>query len=192
MSSLLLHGPLLGPNGDHGTGHPRPFLEPTVKHIIIMPNWSFTNYAIIGDRKEVKSLYKKMKRLEEMPEPLLPNGFGTSWLGCLVKTLGADPQAVYCRGMWQNLEFSDEGRLTFDVEHAWSRPDEVEDLIRKKYPSLSIFFLEEELGMGIFQTNDACGEYFPETIILDDEQEGSSTGADFRTERDPCRGLDRG
>ena len=137
-----------------------------------MPNWSYTNYAVTGDRKEVESLYGKMKRLEERSEPLLPNGFGKTWLGCLVKRLGKNPQQVYCRGMWQNASLSDDGTLTFDVEHAWSRPDEVEDLIRERYPSLSIFFLEEELGMGIFQTNDAYKEHFAETVILDDEQEG--------------------
>ena len=137
-----------------------------------MPNWSYTNYAVIGEKKEVKALYRKMKRLGDRPEPLLPNGFGKTWLGCLVKSLGTDPQKVYCRGQWSNLSLSEEGRLTFDVEHAWSRPDEVEELIRKKYPSLSIYFLEEELGMNIFQTNDLSGEYFKETVIIDDEKEG--------------------
>lgn len=137
-----------------------------------MPNWSYTNYAVIGERKEVRGLYRRMKRLEERREPLVPNGFGKTWLGCLVKSLGADPQDVYCRGQWSNLSLTEDGMLTFDSEHAWSRPEEVEDLIRRKYPSLSIYFLEEELGMDIFRTNDASGEFFKETVILDDEREG--------------------
>ena len=136
-----------------------------------MPNWSLTNYAIIGDKKEIRSLYGKMKWLESRQEPFLPNGFGKTWLGCLVKSLGGNPEKVYCRGQWSNLKLSG-GRLTFDVEHAWSRPDEVEELIADRYPSLSIYFLEEELGMDIFQTNDAYGEFFTQTVILDDEQEG--------------------
>ena len=131
-----------------------------------------TSYALTGERKEVRSLYNKMKRLQERKTPLVPNGFGTTWLGCLVKSLGKNPENVYCRGQWSNLQLSEEGVLTFDTEHAWSRPSEVEELIRSRYPSLSIYFLEEELGMEIFQTNDEDGKFFQETVILDDESDG--------------------
>ena len=137
-----------------------------------MPNWCMTSYALIGDRREVRSLYNKMKHLQERKTPLAPNGFGSAWLGCLVKRLGKDPQSVYCRGSWSNLTLSEEGVLRFDTEHAWSRPDEVEELIREVYPSISIYFLEEELGMDIFQTNDISGEFFKQTIIIDEESEG--------------------
>ena len=112
-----------------------------------MPNWCFTQYAICGERKEVRSLYAVMNRLQNREAPLLPNGFGKNWLGCPVKR-------------------------TFSTEHAWSRPNEVEDVIQEKYPSLSIYFLEEELGMDIFQTNDEYGQFFKETVILDDETDG--------------------
>ena len=69
-------------------------------------------------------------------------------------------------------ELKEDGTLRFSTEHAWSRPSEVEDVIQSVYPELSIFFMEEELGMEIFQTNDMYGEFFMETIILDDETEG--------------------
>lgn len=136
-----------------------------------MPNWCTTSYALTGGRKEVRSLYRKMKRLQERKTPLVPNGFGLNWLGCLVKSLGADPEKVYCRGEWSNLTLKD-GLLRFDTVHAWSRPAEVEMLIEKAYPSLKIYFIEEELGMDIFQTNDATGEYFKEQIIIDEEPDG--------------------
>ena len=136
-----------------------------------MPNWCTTSYALTGGRKEVRSLYRKMKRLQERKTPLVPNGYGTRWLGCLVKSLGADPEKVYCRGEWSNLALKD-GLLRFDTVHAWSRPAEVEMLIEKAYPSLKIYFIEEELGMDIFQTNDATGEYFKEQIIIDEEPDG--------------------
>ena len=137
-----------------------------------MPNWCTTSYALTGERKEVRSLYNKMKRLQERKTPLVPNGFGATWLGCLVKSLGGDPQKIYCRGQWSNLKFSDEGVLTFDTEHAWSRPAEVEMLIEKAFPSLRIYFLEEELGMDIFQTNDESKQFFPQQVIIDEESEG--------------------
>ena len=76
-----------------------------------MPNWCFTQYAITGERREVRSLYNKMKRLQQRKTPLLPNSFGTAWLGCLVKSLGSDPEAVYCRGHWFNLSLDEDGTL---------------------------------------------------------------------------------
>ena len=137
-----------------------------------MPNWCTTSYALTGERKEVRSLYNAMKRLQERKTPLAPNGFGTNWLGCLVKALGKDPQSVYCRGCWSNLKLSEEGVLTFDTEHAWSRPAEVEMVIESAFPSVKIWFLEEELGMDIFQTNDESGEFFKQQVIIDEESEG--------------------
>ena len=150
-----------------------------------MPNWCFTQYAITGERREVRSLYNKMKRLQQRKTPLLPNGFGVTWLGCLVKSLGSDPEAVYCRGHWFNLSLDEDGTLRFDTEHAWSRPSEVEDLIFEVFPSVSIYYIEEELGMDIFQTNDASGQYFPETVILDDEQDGM----EYLTEEDALKSI---
>ncbi len=150
-----------------------------------MPNWCFTQYAITGERREVRSLYNKMKRLQQRKTPLLPNGFGVTWLGCLVKSLGSAPEAVYCRGHWFNLSLDEDGTLRFDTEHAWSRPSEVEDLIFEVFPSVSIYYIEEELGMEVFQTNDVSGQYFPETVILDDEQDGM----EYFTEEDALKRI---
>ena len=136
-----------------------------------MPNWCTTSYALTGERKELRSLYGKMKRLQERKTQLLPNGFGKTWLGCLVKRLVGDPETVYCRGEWSSLTLKD-GVLRFDTMHAWSRPAEVEMVIEKAYPSVNIYFLEEELGMDIFQTNDEAGEFFKEQVIIDEESEG--------------------
>lgn len=150
-----------------------------------MPNWCMTSYALTGERKEVRSLYNKMKRLQERKAPPVPNGFGVTWLGCLVGSLGGDPEKVYCRGRWSNLKLSGDGTLTFDAEHAWSRPAEVEMLIEKAFPSIRIYYLEEELGMGIFQTNDASKRFFKEQIILD----GESDGMEYYTEEGALQRL---
>jgi len=139
-----------------------------------MPNWSYTNYAVRGPEEEVGKLYETMKELQEMKKPLVENGFGVTWLGCLVTKLGGNPQTVYCRGSWSNLrkKEGDDSVLFFDSEHAWSRPSEVEDLIMKEFPGLETYFLEEELGMDIFQTNDTYGEFFDQTVIIDEESDG--------------------
>lgn len=136
-----------------------------------MPNWSHTSYVMVGNSEQLNDLYNKMSELEQMKEPLVANRFGPNWLGCLVKFLGGDPKKVYCRGHWFDLCFEGDS-LTFNCEHAWSRPMEVEDLIQIVYPDIDIYFLEEELGMGIFRTNDSDNAYFNDTVIVDFEDEG--------------------
>ena len=50
-----------------------------------MPNWCSTAYAIEGNATELKKLYELMKDLEKRQKPSVQNGFGTTWLGCLVE-----------------------------------------------------------------------------------------------------------
>ena len=65
-----------------------------------MPNICTTNYVFEGKNEELDALYQKMKELQEMEQPLVKNGLGPTWLGCLVKALGKNPDDVLCRGIW--------------------------------------------------------------------------------------------
>ena len=89
-----------------------------------MPNWCSTAYVIEGDAQEIKSLYELMKDLQDRKTPAVKNGFGTSWLGCLVDALGKDWDKVSCRGDWANLEMVGE-TLRFTTETAWGPCNEV-------------------------------------------------------------------
>ena len=104
-----------------------------------MPNWAICEYRLVSETSEVKDLYERMKKLQEMKEPLKPNGFGTTWLGNLVEDLGVDFNKVQCRGSWDNLDL-DGNVLSFYTETAWYRCTEVEDLIKEKYPTIDISF----------------------------------------------------
>lgn len=91
-----------------------------------------------------------------------------------MKALGAEPVADNCRGDWDapSLKLKEDGTLlTFTTESAWRRCFDVETFIRLKFGEhISVFFLEEESGMGIWLTNDKEGEYFPERVIIYDQQ----------------------
>ena len=128
------------------------------------PNWCSTIIKCKGSDEELQDLYSRMKRLQEMKEPLKPNGFGTTWLGNLVEDLGVDFNTVQCRGSWDGLSLEGE-ILSFCTETAWYRCTEVEDLIREKYPTIEIFFKCEEPGMCIYEKNS--DELFPEDYIID-------------------------
>lgn len=135
-----------------------------------MPNWCFTQYAITGDTNELQALNETLSDLWNAKKPLVENGFGKNWLGCLVKALGGNPNKIWCRGDFRDnkIEPGPEGCpvLRFTTETAWGRSVEVEDFLSQWYPSLSIWFFEEEGGNGIYQTNDSDALYFKKQILL--------------------------
>lgn len=131
-----------------------------------MPNICTTHYVIEGEKKEIDALYETMTSLQAMEQPLVASNFGPTWLGCLVKALGKNPEEVLCRGEWMDLERADDTlRMTFET--AWTPCYEVAALIKNTYPSLHIYYKAEEPGNGIYVKNDVEGKYFPET-----EQDG--------------------
>ncbi len=85
-----------------------------------MSNPAFMSVIFEGQRKELKSLYGKMKRLQERETPLVKNGFycPQRWLGNLVTRLGVNWKKVYCRGEWSELRLRDD-YLYFFTETAW-------------------------------------------------------------------------
>ena len=133
-----------------------------------MPNWAYTSYRIVGKKEEVQDLYSKIQQLQNMEEPLEPNGFGNLWLGCLVTILGGDWNKIYCRGHIIDYSLDDDSIMSIDTESAWSEMQEVRQFIQQNYPSLEIFYYEEEPGWGIYQTNDHDKRFFSFRYILDD------------------------
>lgn len=128
-----------------------------------MANWCRTDYVIEGEKKELDSLYGMMKRLQEMEPPVVANGFGPSWLGCLVKELGEDPKGIGCRGSWYELRRAGD-TIHVVFETAWNPCYDVIELLRKEYPSLRFYYRAIEPGNQIFDKNDVEGKYFPENI----------------------------
>ena len=110
-----------------------------------MPNWCSTAYVVEGDAQEVKSLYELMNGLQERKEPSVKNGFGTTWLGCLVDALGRDWNEVSCRGCWTDLEMNGD-ILKFTTETAWAPCNETFDLVCRKFPSIRYYYQTEEPG----------------------------------------------
>lgn len=132
-----------------------------------MPNWAYTQYHAVGDKEQLQQFHSIMDELESMKNPgLYENGFGSTWLGNLIIKLGGDWEKIYCRGYWDNLLLHDDGTVSFSVESAWDEPNEVREFIEKKFPDIKLYYQCEESGMGIYQTNDAVGQYFPEKYYL--------------------------
>ena len=133
-----------------------------------MSNPAFMSVNIVGDRRQMRSLYGKMLRLQNRKKPLVENGFyyPKRWLGNLVTRLGADWREVDCRGTWDCLELNRKS-LYFFTESAWHAPFEVLHLIQKVYPDLDIYFSAEGDGWEAYLTNDAEGRFYTSRYELD-------------------------
>ena len=135
-----------------------------------MSNPAFMTVVFEGERKEARSLYGKMKRLQERKQPLVENGFyyPKQWLGNLVARLGSDWHDVYCGGTWSDLRLSG-NTVHFFTETAWQPPFALLRLVRKCYPSLTYYFAAEGDDWDGYLTNDAEGRYFPARYVVDCE-----------------------
>lgn len=135
-----------------------------------MSNPAFMSVCFEGEKHELRSLYGKMKRLQERKEPLVENGFyyPKRWLGCLVTRLGKDWHEVYCRGTWSYLKLYHD-HLYFFTETAWRAPLEVLELIKECYPTVNYFFSAEGDDWDWYYTNDAEGKYFTSRYVVDME-----------------------
>ena len=131
-----------------------------------MSNWCNTALVFEGDKQEIKTLYQTMKKLERRKTPLVENGFGTNWLGCLVEALGGKWENTYCRGSWMSLQCQG-NVLRMETETAWAPCIETYDFICEKFPSLTYYYISEEPMMDFYETNDSEVRYFKDRYAVD-------------------------
>ena len=135
-----------------------------------MPNWCETTYICVGEEKELSQLYDMLVKMSKNAAPTIPNGFGNMWLGELVNMLGCDWEKFACRG--EVIDFDmDDTTLRIIQGTAWCEQEGVRQAIERRFPSIKVYFRDEEPGMGIFCTNDAEGLYFSEKYFVDDGEE---------------------
>lgn len=151
-----------------------------------MSNPAFMSVIFEGEKRELRSLYGKMKRLQERKKPLVENGFyyPQRWLGNLVKRLGGDYNEVYCRGTWDDLNLMKD-HLYFFTETAWEPPFDLLKLIQKVYPTLNVFFSAEGDDWVSYLTNDKEGRYFKSRYVIDMEPDIEY----FNTIKEACNHL---
>ena len=131
-----------------------------------MPNWASTTYIMKAEPKQVKDLNDKIESLNQMEEPLVENGFGKLWMGCLVNLLGGDCNKIYCRGEIIDYNLTDD-HVCIACETAWGEMPEFRHFLEQQYPGSKVYYQVEECGKEIYATNDSEGLYFPDRYMLD-------------------------
>ena len=129
-----------------------------------MPNICTTRYLITGNEADRKSFVAMLDHLKSLPEPLVKNGWGRLWMGCLITYLSGSWEAVYCRGNIEDYS-ADFGVISLHVESAWGELQETRAFLKAKFPGLTFYYQAEECGNLYFVTNSF--EQFPEKYILD-------------------------
>ena len=137
-----------------------------------MPNWCDTTYKCVGNPKEVRKLYDVIDANCKRKEPRVKNGFGPLWLGCIIDELGGDWEQIRCRGTITWYELNEKGNiLTIYQDTAWCEQEGFRQCIEKVFPSIKVYFREEEPGCDVYYTNDTNRKYFPERYLLDSYDE---------------------
>lgn len=132
-----------------------------------MPNWCNTTYKCVGDPKEVKELFSIVENIFHRKQPIQPNGFGPLWLGELVNDLGYNWKEHSCRGEMTDYSYDGEGCLTINQCTAWCEQPGVRYVIEDKFPSINVYYMDEEPGCEVYRTNDSEGSWFSEKYLLE-------------------------
>ena len=135
-----------------------------------MANQSDVVYKCIGDPKEVRSLYKIINANDKRKTSRVKNGFGTLWIGNIIDALGEDWEKLRCRGEIIGYHIEN-NLLTIYQSTAWCEQEGFRECIEKKFPSIKVYYREEEPGCDVYYTNDAYRNYFPERYLLNNNDE---------------------
>ena len=130
-----------------------------------MANICTTDYRIIGDR----AILEKLEEVINSREEVIPNTI-TSWAGHKLARLGI-PHDQSGRCWWSDARIDDNGVLYFFEESAWTRGKAI-SILQEAYPDLDIYFISEEPGFEIYETNDEHCTFFKERYVLDDDEHG--------------------
>ena len=140
---------------------------PTGQYLIIMPNWCSTSYAICsGDKQLLQRICDAINECSSMVTPLISKSC-PNWTGNIFKKL--ELKGGQERTFWSDAKMED-GVLKFIENSAWSRGMAILSLqecyISEDDIDFDVYFMSEEPGNGIWETNDEEGLFFPERYLL--------------------------
>ena len=118
-----------------------------------MPNWCYTDYALVGSEENVEAAYNALSKLQDTPrETDKPYSFegNSNWLGYVVTDiLKKSWEDISCRGQFNDLEYMDD-YVSFSTETAWGPCNELIEQFAEMF-NLSVNYRSEEFGMCFFE-----------------------------------------
>lgn len=131
--------------------------------MINMPNWCSTHIEIVGANEEIELLHSKISRWF--------GEVGNSNLFDIAKKADINTNDCRCRGSLEQFDLftskDNEKHIELDTETAWVPMIKMWRKIIEKYaPSAKIYWIAEESGCDLFQTNDIEYERFDWDYVL--------------------------
>lgn len=137
-----------------------------------MPNWCTTRITFEGPQEVIGELHFNIDK--KWAVDVVENGFGNYWLGNMIGNAGLNWQEIRCRGSIieiNDIELKDDGLACFEIvtETAWSPMVEMWYKIFEKLgiDSISVYYSAEEVGLGVYETNDLDGRYYTDKYYLE-------------------------
>lgn len=125
-----------------------------------------TTYVLVGSQADVEKIKSAVEHHES------EEGGDPDWEGYTLKALGiTNLEKRSIRGFIRDKDYigpigDGDAQLNLYAEEAWSRT-EFAELLGEKFPDVDVWWMAEETGMGIYQTNDSEGGFFPERYFVD-------------------------
>ena len=125
-----------------------------------MANECYSNYTVIGSKKEIKELYgifqKVLSQGYTMGGDML---YGN--LYSLINELGGNTACIYYRANFYGLKLIDDNTFQFNSDSAWRPSLEFLEFITIKFPTLNYFFISTDAEAGFISiTNDVNKLYY--------------------------------
>ena len=148
-----------------------------------MPNWCMTSYTIVGKASDVKRINDALKN-----HPVKEDS-AKNWQGNILNALGVsydDVDKHSMRGFLYEHDYIGEtgdgdAQLKMLYEEAWCRTD-FADVLQEVFPDISIYWMAEEPGCELYQTNDSDGNFYPDRYYVDTCINGEYESEYFTTE----------
>ena len=131
-----------------------------------MANWAITDYVIEGPDDILKKINDAIENHQ------VKEGSSDNWEGNILDALEIpfenrpEEDSWYMRGFVEDHNLTNDGKLTIYAEEAWGATD-FRKALKEKFPEITVYFVTEEQGCSVFETNDKEGKYFTDRYFAE-------------------------
>lgn len=142
-----------------------------------MANWASTSYAIEGSKDSLNNIYLAVLAAvnsdsDKYEEYQVCNKLGFT---------EAELEKFYLGGVIEEEPYFNNDVLRINAEERWGLQD-FHELLKQKFPDITIYWIVEEQGCEIYCTNDKEGKYFSDRYWVDTCIDGDYQSEYFKTE----------
>lgn len=114
---------------------------------------------------------KALRKIQNAASAAIKQDDKNAWnMPIALRELGFKDKDLQTKSIREDIyevDTSEKGVLKISTESAWCFQPESWELIKSKFPSVSIYFLSEEFGCDVFCTNDTERRHFKMKYALD-------------------------